>query len=166
MLRCGRMLGGDSWWPVRVQFDDQLTWKAAGVRSASGFGSSIKWRDLDGATPNHRRRHGGCFSVYPGYGDAPGRYAIQVEFTVVSEIWGVLAIFALCLAPPGLCQAGVLISPVLVEAHAVEAGDEIVLSCTELTGRERLLASLGLFDGRRGKSDPSKTNMLRPGRRC
>ena len=59
----------------------------------------------------------------------------------------VLAILALCLALPGLCQAGVLVSPVLVEAHAVEAGDEIVLSCTELTGRERLLTlSLGLFD--------------------
>ncbi len=48
---------------------------------------------------------------------------------------------------PGRCHAGVLVSPAVVEAHAVQVGDEIVISCTEMAGREQLITlSLGLFD--------------------
>jgi len=53
----------------------------------------------------------------------------------------------LCLSAVVRCHAGVLVSPVLVEANGVRAGDEIVITCTELDGREQLLSlSLGMFD--------------------
>lgn len=55
---------------------------------------------------------------------------------------------ALCLLGwSGLCQAGVLVAPAVVEAEAVQVGDEIVISCTELAGQEQVIAlSLGLFN--------------------
>ena len=53
----------------------------------------------------------------------------------------------LSVAVAGRCHAGVLVSPAVVEAHAVQVGDEIVISCTEMAGREQLITlSLGLFD--------------------
>jgi hypothetical protein len=76
-----------------VQFDDQpvdLEGQLE-VRSASGY-----WRFLDQVereilTEQPPTTGDGVtvavpFRFTPGYGDAPGRYAIQVEFTVVSEI--------------------------------------------------------------------------------
>lgn len=48
---------------------------------------------------------------------------------------------------PTRCTAGVLVSPVVVEAHAVQLGDEIVISCTEMSGSSQTVSlSLGLFD--------------------
>jgi len=47
----------------------------------------------------------------------------------------------------GGCHAGLMVSPVKVEAHDVSVGDEIVLNLAELAGQEQELHfSLGLFD--------------------
>lgn len=62
--------------------------------------------------------------------------------------WDVaIAVMLLICMVPSTCNAGVMVSPVKIEAHAVSVGDEIVLNCSEIAGHEQTLYfSLALFD--------------------